>query len=80
MSSLCSSCGEPLHNCVNCRHFDSSARFECRQEIESRLPSKRKANTCDSFAPKRTAEQTKDSTPNQPSDKKSAFDALFKGI
>ena len=45
--STCHNCGRPLHNCVNCTHFDTSARNECKKPIPARLPSKTKANDCE---------------------------------
>ncbi len=77
---LCPTCAEPLHNCVNCRHFDSSARFECKQELKQRLSSKRKSNSCELFATKLIAERAKETPPKESNAAKSAFDALFKGI
>lgn len=79
-ASPCPSCGEPLHSCVNCRHFDSAARWECREPIPERIPGKRRANDCGPFAAKLVAERRSDSEGPGPSDAKSAFDALFKGL
>ena len=78
--ATCPSCGEALHSCVNCRHFDSGARWECRETIPERIPAKRKANACARFAAKLVAERRSDTEGPGPSDAKSAFDALFKGI
>lgn len=73
--TTCGQCGAALHACVNCRHFDSGARFECRQPISARLPSKTRANTCELFEPKQVSEFA--SERSKPGDAKSAFDALF---
>ena len=32
LDSVCEKCGEDVHICRNCIHFDSSARWECRKE------------------------------------------------
>ena len=42
--TACEGCQAPLHNCRNCRHFDTQARFQCRQPIPERLMSKTDAN------------------------------------
>ena len=79
VDTSCPKCHSAWHNCRNCRHFDTSARFECRQPIEKRIASKTVANMCDEFearavldATGRRAEQPKSADP------RAAFDALFK--
>jgi hypothetical protein len=76
LDASCSGCGEDLHTCTNCTHFDSSAPMECRQPIAERIGKKSKRNECDLFEPKTTQEFDKESPP--PDDARSAFDALFK--
>jgi hypothetical protein len=73
----CPRCSKPLHSCVNCASFDTSARFECKKPIPARLESKVKANECRHFQPK-TVRDLRSSTPATPGDARSAFDALFK--
>jgi hypothetical protein len=75
--STCTNCGRPLHNCVNCLHFDTSARNECRKPIPARLPSKTKANTCELFAQK-IAVESDGGKSDSPKDPRAAFDALFR--
>ena len=75
--STCHHCGRPLHNCVNCAYFDTSARNECRKDIPMRLPSKTKANTCELYAQKITVENDGGRS-DSPKDPRAAFDALFK--
>jgi hypothetical protein len=79
--ATCRKCGAALHTCSNCLHFDTSARFECRQAevIPGRIPKKTAANPCTVFSPKRVSEFAKDrDTPADPRDPRAAFDALFK--
>lgn len=38
-----------MRACLNCRHYDRSARSECREEISEPVRDKEKANLCDSF-------------------------------
>src|SRR3954467_13180686 len=33
MEAVCGKCGQSLHTCSNCIHFDTSTRWECRQTI-----------------------------------------------
>jgi predicted RNA-binding Zn-ribbon protein involved in translation (DUF1610 family) len=46
MESPCPKCGADLHTCRNCKHFDSSARFQCSQTIKERIGKKSAANRC----------------------------------
>ena len=73
-ASTCNGCGADLHTCSNCRHFDTGARFECRQEIPERIAKKASANECELFEPKRVQEFASEGGPK---DAKSDFDALF---
>ncbi len=74
--ATCRQCGSDLHTCSNCLHFDTSARFECRQPISVRVASKTKRNECSFFAPKTVQEFGSESS--RPDDPRAAFDALFK--
>ena len=42
--ATCENCGEDVHTCTNCSSFDTSARFECRQEIPEPVARKRVGN------------------------------------
>ena len=74
--SVCAECGSDLHSCTNCRHFDSSARYECREAIPERLAGKAKGNSCESFAVKIVKGFATESA-TKSDDPKAAFDALF---
>ena len=78
--STCARCGQALHSCAQCVHFDTSATFECRQPIKARISPKDAANECALFAVRATWER-QTSTPSSPSpvsSAKKAFDDLFK--
>ena len=62
---------------AHCRHFDTSAAFECRQEIPVRISKKSKRNECDLFEPKLAQEFERDNERLDPEDARAAFDALF---
>jgi hypothetical protein len=74
--SKCGKCGEDLHTCSNCRHFDPASPNECREPVAARVVKKTKRNECELFAAKRTVEF--DQEKREGSDPRSAFDALFK--
>jgi len=74
--AVCTSCGNDLHTCTHCAHFNPAARWECRQAIEVRVSGKASRNTCPQFTAK--ASQEFDTGPRNAADAKSAFDALFK--
>ena len=73
--ATCGGCGDDVHTCTNCAHFDTSARFECRLEIEQPVPKKAKRNECELFEPKTI--QVFDSDKPAPGDARAAFDSLF---
>ena len=85
--SQCPKCKADLHSCKNCRHFDTSAQFECTQPIPVRITKKDLRNKCEFFMARTSIErETRDSgggtnghtTVTKPSDARSAFDNLFK--
>jgi hypothetical protein len=73
-------CGEDLHSCINCRHFDSTKLWECRAEIKERVAGKDRRNQCVEFSPKLIADLSADkrSRSATPNDARKAFDDLFK--
>ena len=73
--STCSKCHAALHTCTHCKHFDTSAPGECRQDEAAYVSSKAKPNTCDFFQPRTTREFAKEA--ERADDAKAAFDALF---
>lgn len=73
--AACRSCGAPLHTCTHCRHFDPSARFECRREVAQRIGRKAAANDCELFEPKEV--KVFASEGGAPNDPRAAFDDLF---
>ncbi len=82
VATTCAGCGAPLHSCANCVSFDPGTRFECRRfaELAARVAKKRDRNDCALFEPKTTSEFAAERPAAKPSEARSAFDALFKGI
>jgi hypothetical protein len=76
----CHSCGADLHTCGNCRFFDTTTLWECRENIPARVVGKHVKNTCASFQPKIVKDLAADkgSKLQSPDDARKAFDALFK--
>ena len=75
VDTVCRKCGEDLHTCTNCRHFDTSAANECREPVVARIARKSTRNDCELFEKKTTKETSTESARGD--DAKSAFDALF---
>ena len=75
----CLHCNAPLHCCRLCKHFDSSARWQCRAEITAAVPDKNKANQCGQYEPRLVLDFTgRRGSKHRPNNAKSAFDDLFK--
>ncbi len=47
--STCEKCGADAKVCLNCKHYDKSAHWECKESIESVVKDKDRANFCDHF-------------------------------
>jgi predicted RNA-binding Zn-ribbon protein involved in translation (DUF1610 family) len=45
----CPHCGEDLHSCRNCRHFDTSVAKECKEPFADVPSDKDGANFCELF-------------------------------
>ena len=78
--STCMKCGADLHTCGNCRFFDTTTMWECRQNIPARVVGKQARNECTFFSPKIVKDLAADKTraPQTPDDARKAFDDLFK--
>ncbi len=78
--STCSRCGQALHACIQCMHFDPGARLECTQPIRTRVAPKDAANDCGLFAGRASWERETSSSaaPSSASSARKAFDDLFK--
>jgi hypothetical protein len=76
---VCGQCGADLHTCGNCRFFDTTTLWECRENITARVVGKQVKNECPSFAQKIVRDLAADKVrqPQTPDDARKAFDALF---
>ena len=77
---ICVKCGADIHTCGNCRFFDTTTLWECRENIPVRVPNKHLKNECTFFQPKVVKDLAHDKArqPQTPDDARKAFDALFK--
>ena len=76
----CLRCGKDLHTCGNCRFFDTTTLWECRESanIPARVPGKHTRNECTVFSPKIIRDLAADKGKTlSPDDARKAFDALF---
>ena len=76
----CQKCNADLHTCGNCRAFDTTTMWECRENIPVRIASKHARNECTFFQPKVVRDLAADKARQgqTPDDARKAFDALFK--
>ncbi len=79
-ADACANCGADLHTCGNCRFFDSTMLWECRENIPARVVGKHARNECALFTPKIVKDLSADKgkQPMSENDARKAFDALFK--
>jgi hypothetical protein len=75
----CLRCGADLHSCGNCRAFDTTTMWECRENIPKRVSGKQTRNECTFFSPKIVRDLAADKAGKlqTPDDARKAFDALF---
>ena len=84
LEATCTSCGNDLHTCSNCIHFDTSRPNECRKPVVLRITNKTRRNSCELLTPNTIQEFASDrpavATPDGSlaSSPRAAFDALFK--
>ncbi|MEI8095369.1 MAG: hypothetical protein WCG80_14255 [Spirochaetales bacterium] len=48
-SSKCASCGNDVKICRNCKFYDPSSHWECRETVAEHVLDKDSANFCDGF-------------------------------
>jgi predicted RNA-binding Zn-ribbon protein involved in translation (DUF1610 family) len=73
----CPKCGETLHSCKQCAHFDPGRRYECTQPIPERIGDKSARNDCGVFALRTALERATGPAAPRPDDARRAFDNLF---
>ena len=79
VDETCGKCNSDLHTCGNCRFFDTTTTWECRENIPARVAGKHARNECTFFQPKMVKDLAADKGRIlTPDDARKAFDALFK--
>lgn len=74
----CLRCAADLHTCGNCKSFDTTTLWECRENIPARISAKQVRNECTFFQPKIVRDLAADKGKVlSPDDARKAFDALF---
>jgi hypothetical protein len=75
----CPQCLADLRACRGCRHFDPTARWQCRESIDGPVPIKEKSNFCDFFQVRMAVHShEKKGTPiDAKEDRKKKFNNLF---
>jgi len=73
----CRKCGAALRACVQCRHFDTLARFQCRQPVPAPVTAKSRENECGLYEPATALDLTGRKAAETPDAARSAFDKLF---
>lgn len=71
----CPGCGNYLHVCKMCTHFDAAAARQCREDGADDVTEKDRLNFCDWFVPSDAAFDAK--RKDEEDQAKSALDALF---
>lgn len=75
--AVCRKCGGALHACAQCRHFDTSARNQCRKAVPAPIPAKTRRNDCALFEPAVSLNLKPKSSIETPDAARAAFDKLF---
>ncbi|MBN2225723.1 MAG: hypothetical protein JW763_00010 [candidate division Zixibacteria bacterium] len=79
-ADACPECLADMRCCRGCRHFDPTARWQCRETIDTPIPIKEKSNFCDYFQT-RLAVHSHEKNPSAADSKdhrRKKFDDLFK--
>lgn len=71
----CPGCGNYLHVCKMCTHFDATVPRQCREDGADDVTEKERLNFCDWFVPGDSAFDTKREEEERQA--RSALDALF---
>jgi hypothetical protein len=74
-NDVCPHCGDDLHVCLNCQHYDPAVYNECHETQADRVLEKDKANFCDYFA---ASDRPMTKASNKKEDAKAKLEDLFK--
>ena len=75
-NSECPVCNTDLHSCLNCKFYDESSHYECKESISELVKDKERRNFCDYFVEKQYDSNSDNSSKSVDDAKKSARDAF----
>ena len=75
-NSECPVCNTDLHSCLNCKFYDESSHYECKEIIDELVKDKERRNFCDYFVEKQYDTNSDNSSKSVDDAKKSARDAF----
>jgi hypothetical protein len=78
-NTLCPHCGADAKVCLNCKFYDSSAHWQCRETIPEEVKDKDRANFCDYFVLNPAAGAGRGKTEEKQQQARQSFDSLFGG-
>lgn len=79
-NSECPVCNTDLHSCLNCKFYDESSHYECKETIDELVKDKERRNFCDYFVEKRydlTSDNSSKSVDDAKKSARDAFNSLF---
>ena len=75
-NSECPVCNTDLHSCLNCKFYDESSQYECKETSDELVKDKERRNFCDYFVEKQYDSNSDNSSKSVYDAKKSARDAF----
>lgn len=72
----CPICSADLHSCLNCKFYDESSHYQCKETISELVKDKERQNFCDYFVEKQYDLTSDNSSKSADEVKKSARDAF----
>lgn len=79
-NSECPVCNTDLHSCLNCKFYDESSHYECKETIDELVKDKERRNFCDYFVEKQydlTSDNSSKSVGDAKKSARDAFNSLF---
>lgn len=79
-NSECPVCNTDLHSCLNCKFYDESSHYECKETIDELVKDKERQNFCDYFVEKQydlTSDNSSKSVDDAKKSARDAFNSLF---
>lgn len=73
----CEQCGADAKVCLNCKFYDESAHWQCRETIPEAVREKDRANFCDYFHPLAASRAPRTGGAADDSGARDAFSKLF---